>query len=153
VWPHDNALIAIGFRRYGFVEEASQITADITNASSYFALSQMPELYAGTQREPQNFPVQYLGANVPQGWAAGSCFSLLGTIIGFQPNAPDDMLYLDPALPDWMSDLTLHDLRVGARTFDIRFWRDGPATRWEVIRGDPARVAQHNFAMDTHRWT
>jgi glycogen debranching enzyme len=153
VWPHDNAIIAIGFRRYGFVAEAHQIAADITNASSYFALSQMPELYAGIQREPENFPVQYLGANVPQGWAAGACFHLLGMIVGFQPNAAEGRLYLDPALPDWMSDLTLCDLRVGDQVFDIRFWRDGPATRWDVIKGDPTKVDQHPFTGATLRWT
>jgi glycogen debranching enzyme len=152
IWPHDNAIIAIGFRRYGYVDEANQIAADITNASSYFALSQMPELYAGIQRQPENFPVQYLGANVPQGWAAGSCFHLLGMIVGFQPKASDGMLYLDPALPDWMPDLTLTDLRVGDQVFDIRFWRDGPATRWDVIRGDPAKVAQRGFGGPTERW-
>jgi glycogen debranching enzyme len=153
VWPHDNAIIADGFRRYGFVDEANRIAADITNASSYFALSQMPELYAGIQRKPENFPVQYLGANVPQGWAAGSCFHLLGMMVGFQPDAIRGLLYLDPALPDWMPDLTLCDLRLGDQLFDIRFWRDGPATRWDVIKGDPAKVAQHPFAGPKDRWT
>ena len=153
VWPHDNAFIAMGFRRYGFVKEAHQIAADITNAASYFALSQMPELYAGIQREPQNFPVQYLGANVPQGWAAGSCFQFLQMLVGFQPDATQGLLYLDPALPDWMPELTLCDLRLDDQIFDIRFWRDGPATRWDVIRGDPTHVVQHNFASATNRWT
>jgi glycogen debranching enzyme len=153
VWPHDNAFIAHGFRRYGFVKEAQQIAADITNAASFFALSQMPELYAGIQREPQNFPVQYLGANVPQGWAAGSCFQLLQMLVGFQPDASQGLLYLDPALPDWMPELTLCDLRMDDQIFDIRFWRDGPATRWDVIRGDPTHVVQHSFASATERWT
>jgi glycogen debranching enzyme len=152
VWPHDNAFIAIGMRRCGFVKEAHQIAADITNAASYFALSQMPELYAGIQRQALNFPVQYLGANVPQGWAAGSCFALLGMIVGFSPDAVNGMLYLDPELPDWMPDLTLIDLRVGDQRFDIRFWRDGPATRWDVIRGDPSRVSQEAFVAPHGHW-
>ena len=91
-------------------------------------MHQMPELYAGLQRDPTNFPVQYLGANVPQAWAAGSSFSLL-QMLGFQPDAPDERLYLDPALPDWMPDLTVRDLRVGGTTFDIRFARAGATTR------------------------
>ena len=57
-------------------------------AVGYFAMDQLPELYAGTQRDASNFPVQYLGANVPQGWAAGSIFSLLQSLLGFQPDAP-----------------------------------------------------------------
>ena len=74
VWPHDNALIALGFRRYGFADEAARIARDISGAAGYFMLHQMPELYSGLQRDPTNFPVQYLGANVPQAWAAGSLF-------------------------------------------------------------------------------
>ena len=82
VWPHDNALIAIGFRRYGFVEEANRVARDISGAAGYFAFHQMPELYSGLQRDPSNFPVQYLGANVPQAWAAGSAFASLQMIAG-----------------------------------------------------------------------
>lgn len=77
VWPHDNSLIAIGFRRYGFAAEAASVAFDVTRAGSYFAQHQMPELYAGLQRDEISFPVQYLGANVPQAWAAGSTFLLV----------------------------------------------------------------------------
>jgi hypothetical protein len=34
-------------------------------------------------------------------------------------------LYVDPALPDWLPDVTLTNLRLGKRRFDIRFERDG----------------------------
>ncbi len=101
----------------------------------------MPELYAGLQRTPTTFPVQYKGANVPQAWAAGSCFSLLSALIGLQPDAPNGRLFVDPALPAWMPDLTLRDLRLGSSKVDLRFWRDGAETRWEVIGGDPDMVA------------
>ena len=141
VWPHDNGLIALGFRRYGFVEEAARIARDISGAAAYFTQSMMPELYAGLQRTPTTFPVQYKGANVPQAWAAGSCFSLLSALIGLQPDAPNGRLFVDPALPAWMPDLTLRDLRLGSSKVDLRFWRDGAETRWEVIGGDPDMVA------------
>ena len=70
VWPHDNGFIAQGMKRYGFHAETCLIAEAITRAAGYLALDQMPELYAGTQRDDSNFPVQYIGANVPQGWAA-----------------------------------------------------------------------------------
>ena len=57
VWPHDNGFIALGLKRYGFHEETSKVVEAITRAASYFALDQMPELYAGTQRDDSNFPV------------------------------------------------------------------------------------------------
>lgn len=66
VWPHDNGIIAMGFKRYGFAKEAALIARDISEAASYFAFYRLPELYAGTRREAGAFPVQYLGANVPK---------------------------------------------------------------------------------------
>jgi glycogen debranching enzyme len=140
VWPHDNGLIAQGFKRYGYADQANAIAKDVLTAASFFMLNQLPELYAGVQRDESNFPVQYLGANVPQAWAAGSVFSLVQSIIGLQPDAPNGQLLIDPALPDWLPDLTLRDLRVGNDTFDLRFTRQGPGTEFEVLRGDPARV-------------
>jgi glycogen debranching enzyme len=147
VWPHDNSLIALGFKRYGFSAEVAQIARDISEAASHFLLYQLPELYAGVARNGANFPVQYLGANVPQAWAAGSCFALLQAMLGIQPDAPNDRLYVDPDLPDWLPDVTLMDLRVGRRHLDIRFRRDGTRTIWEVLRGDAA-IVQHRSSVE-----
>ncbi|ANN58750.1 amylo-alpha-1,6-glucosidase [Mesorhizobium loti NZP2037] len=146
VWPHDNGLIALGFRRYGFFEEAARIAGDVSGAASYFMQHRMPELYAGSARTPTTFPVQYKKANVPQAWAAGSCFAFLQAIIGFQPNAPDGRLYIDPKLPDWMPELALKNLRVGKKRLDIDFWRVGAATQWAVSRGEARLVEQRSCA-------
>ncbi len=147
VWPHDNGLIALGFRRYGFAEETAMVARDVSRAAGYFEQHRMPELYAGLQRDPTNFPVQYLGANVPQAWAAGSCFWLLQAMLGFQPDAPAGKLYLDPALPEWMPDLELKNLQVGRFSFDIQFIRrDDGKTTWEVLRGDRRAVSQRTIA-------
>ncbi|HUC71218.1 MAG TPA: trehalase family glycosidase, partial [Stellaceae bacterium] len=140
VWPHDNAIIAMGFKRYGFSAEAAQIAHDISVAASQFRLNQLPELYTAFQREETNFPVQYIGANVPQAWAAGSAFMLTQALLGFLPDAPRNKLYIDPALPQWLPDLAVHDLRLGKHKLDIRFWREGEDTAFEVIKGDPKLV-------------
>ena len=140
VWPHDNAIIAFGFRRYGFAAEAAAVARSISGAASHFLINELPELYAGLQRENLSFPVQYIGANVPQAWAAGTPFVLLQAMLGIVPDAPRGRLYVDPALPDWMPDVTLIDLRLGRKTMDLRFWRDGEATKFEVLRGDASSV-------------
>ncbi len=145
VWPHDNSIIALGFKRYGFGAEAARVARDISGAASFFRGSQLPELYAGVQKDGTNFPVQYLGANVPQAWSAGSAFMLLQAVLGLSPDAPRRKLYVDPELPDWMPDITLSDLRVGKDVFSVRFWRDGDATRHEVLGGDPAAVERLAF--------
>ena len=142
VWPHDNGFIAAGMKRYGFDEEANQVSEAIFRAASYFAMNQLPELYAGVQRDSSNFPVQYIGANVPQGWAAGSTFMLLQSMLGIQPDAPNGVLYIDPSLPFWLPDVTLRDLKLGKESFDIRFERKQSTTVWTVLRGPENAVVR-----------
>ena len=145
VWPHDNAIIALGFKRYGFGAEAARIARDISEAGSHFLSNQLPELYTTIERDEESFPVQYLGANVPQAWAAGSVFTLMHAILGIASDAPRGKLYVDPLLPQWLPDLTLLDLHVGRRRFDIRFWRDGDETQFEVLKGDPKAIVRSSF--------
>ena len=109
-------------------------------------MNQLPELYSGLQRVEGGFPVQYLGANVPQAWAAGSVFALLQAILGISLDAPRGRIFVDPALPTWLPDITLSDLRLGRRSFDIRFWRDeNGTTQFEVLRGQAQDVERRQF--------
>jgi hypothetical protein len=112
---------------------------DISEAASCFVSYRLPELYAGIERKPATFPVQYLGANVPQAWAAGSVFHLLQAILGLQADAPHNRLYVDPSLPAWLQDVALTGLKIGQSAVDLRFWREGQVTRWDVSgqRGGP----------------
>jgi glycogen debranching enzyme len=137
VWPHDNAIIAMGCKFYGFGAEAARIAHDVSVAASHFLLNQLPELYTAPERMEANFPVQYIGANVPQAWAAGSVFMLTQALLGFLPDAPRGKLYVDPLLPKWLPDLTIRDLRIGTNKLDLRFWREGQETAFEVTKGDP----------------
>jgi glycogen debranching enzyme len=132
VWPHDNGIIAQGFKRYGYADEANRVARDIFEAASYFEGYRLPELYSGLPRRPGTFPVQYVGANIPQAWAAGSIFHLIQTILGLRADAPRGRLYVAPTLPRWLPDLQLSGLQVGQARLGLRFWRDGDASRWEV---------------------
>jgi glycogen debranching enzyme len=140
VWPHDNGLIACGFRRYGFTAEAARVARAVSGAAGYFAGHQVPELYAGLARGDADFPVQYLGANVPQAWAAGSAFSFMQAMLGLEPDAAADRLTVSPDLPAWLPEVTLSGLRMGRHSFDIRFWRENGATAFDVLKGDASAV-------------
>lgn len=140
VWPHDNAIIAMGFKLYGFAAEAARVAHDVSVAASHFLLNQLPELYTAAERNETNFPVQYIGANVPQAWAAGSVFMLTQALLGFLPDAPRNKLYVDPSLPAWLPDLTVRDLRIGKHKLDIHFRLEDGQTVFKVIKGDPAVV-------------
>jgi glycogen debranching enzyme len=146
VWPHDNAIIAMGCKFYGFGAEAARIAHDVSVAASHFLLNQLPELYTAPERVEANFPVQYIGANVPQAWAAGSVFMLTQALLGFLPDAPRGKLYVDPLLPKWLPDLTIRDLRIGTNKLDLRFWREGQETAFEVTKGDPSVVERCDLA-------
>jgi glycogen debranching enzyme len=151
VWPHDNAIIAMGFKLYGFSEEAARIAHDISVAASHFRLNQLPELYTAFARDETTFPVQYIGANVPQAWAAGSAFMLIQALLGFLPDAPRNKLYVDPSLPVWLPDLTVQNLSVGKHKLDIRFWRKGEETEFEVTKGDRKLVERCDITSKVAR--
>ena len=123
VWPHDNAIIAGGFRRYGFDAEAAQVARGMFDAAERFVGNRLPELFAGLRRGPGTFPVQYLEANVPQAWAASAVFRLVAVLCGI--HATTDLagsrLYVNPALPDWLPDLTISNLRAGRGALSLRF--------------------------------
>jgi glycogen debranching enzyme len=123
VWPHDNAQIAGGFRRYGFDSEAALLAHGMFDAAERFVATRLPELFAGLPRQVGSFPVQYLGANVPQAWAAASIFRLVAILCGIHASAGrgGSRLYVNPALPDWLPELTIHNLRAGAGSASIRF--------------------------------
>jgi hypothetical protein len=72
---------------------------------------------------------------------------LLQAMLGLQQDAPRDKLYVDPALPDWLPDVTLTDLRLGKRCFDIRFWRDGKDTAFEVLSGKRDAVERMSIVL------
>jgi glycogen debranching enzyme len=132
VWPHDNAFIAAGLKRYGFAAEANMIAEGTFAAASYFEAGRMPELFAGITRDAESFPVPYPDANIPQAWAAGSIFFYIRTILGLEADAANQKLRVQPTLPDWLPHLTLTNLSVGDAKVNLRFWRDGELSRWQV---------------------
>ena len=133
IWPHDNSLIAAGFKRYGFATEANQVARGIFEAAACFESYRLPEVFAGVDRSVTEFPVQYLGANIPQAWSAASLFLLLRTILGLRADAPAGRLYVQPTLPDWLPDLELDKLQVGEARLRLRFWRERALSRWETL--------------------
>ena len=146
VWPHDNAMIAGGFRRYGFDAEAAQVAKGLFDAAERLAGYRLPELFAGLPRHEASYPVQYLGANVPQAWAAGSIFRFIAILCGIHAQSDRDgsRIYVNPALPDWMPELTIRNLRAGRGSLDLSV-NDGSmevlsnTTDYEVIHGPAPR--------------
>jgi glycogen debranching enzyme len=122
VWPHDNGLIAGGFARYGYRKEAARVARGIFDAAERFQANRVPELFSGLRRGVGGFPVQYLGANVPQAWAAGAIIRLIAILAGIHGRTDGDgsRIYVDPDLPDWLPSLTISNLRAGRGSMTLR---------------------------------
>jgi glycogen debranching enzyme len=123
VWPHDNGICAAGFRRYGFDDDAAHVARAIFDAAERFQSRRLPELFAGLTRDSGGFPVQYLGANVPQAWASGAVVYFLTTLAGLEADAPNGRLVVRPALPTWLEEVRFDGLGVGEAVVDLRVFR------------------------------
>ena len=120
VWPHDNSLIAAGFARYGLKDEVNTILAGLFNASLFFELQRLPELFCGFTRREGVGPTLYPVACSPQAWAAGSVFLLLQTCLGLSVHADQSSVYFtSPSLPDVVEAVHIKDLRVGNSHVDL----------------------------------
>jgi glycogen debranching enzyme len=134
VWPHDNSIIAMGFKKYGFEDELNEVATALFDAARSFPYYRLPELYAGSARSIQYTPVPYPVACRPQAWAAGSFPLILQAILGLAPNAPQgELLIVRPRLPYWLDNVQVRNLRVGQGSADLLFSRRGARTRVEVL--------------------
>jgi glycogen debranching enzyme len=106
VWPHDNALIAAGLMRYGFVEEATRVIEGLLDAAATSG-GRLPELFSGLGRDELSVPAAYPTSCVPQAWAAASPLLFLRTLLRLDPWVPHGRVWLAPVLPP-----SVHRLRV-----------------------------------------
>ena len=135
IWPHDNALIALGFARYGLKHSVAHLFSGLFDTASYMDLRRLPELFCGFQREKRRGPVLYPVACAPQAWASATPFSLLEAALGLEFDAARGEIRLrDPHLPEFLNEVLLRDLRLGPSSVDLRVRRHGDEVSLEVVR-------------------
>jgi glycogen debranching enzyme len=135
VWPHDNGLIAYGLARYGFAREALAIWQGMFEAALYFDLHRMPELFCGFPRDPGEGPVEYPVACSPQSWAAGSVFLFVQAALGLRIDGVRNRIsFARPALPPFLNDVEIANLRVGGARADLHLTRHGDDVSVKVLR-------------------
>lgn len=143
VWPHDNALIALGMRRQGFAQQMDAIFSGIFQAATQFPEFRLPEVFDGFSTAQYPRPVHYPVACSPQAWAAGALPLLLHTALGFEPDALNQTLHIHrPHLPDWLRGVTIRALQVGNATVDLEFRKEHHTTLVAVLgRNGPLSVS------------
>ena len=124
VWPHDNSIIAMGFKRYGFERELNRLATALFDAAKAFPYYRLPELFGGMARSGHNSPVPYPVACQPQAWAAGAFPLVAQAMLGLCPDAPNARLSIvRPILPDWLRYVRVRGLRVGTGAVDLFYER------------------------------
>jgi glycogen debranching enzyme len=141
VWPHDNAIVAAGLKRYGHAGATARIATALFDAAARARDFRLAELYCGFDRSRSSQVVGYPVACLPQAWAAAVPFILLQAMLGVSALAPKRKLALmQPELPPWLNRVELRRLRVGGAEVDLGFARHAGATAFSLLgqRGDVA---------------
>jgi glycogen debranching enzyme len=134
VWPHDNALIALGLARYGFKEPVLRIFGGLFDAASYWDPRRLPELFCGFTRQ-HTAPTMYPVACSPQAWASAAVLALVQASLGlkFDPKALE-IRFEHPRLPNFLDHLHVRGLRIGDAAADVRLHRSGDEVAATVTR-------------------
>jgi glycogen debranching enzyme len=124
VWPHDNALIAAGFARYGFRHAANRVLDGLFDASLFLDDHRLPELFCGFTRRRGEGPTLYPVACSPQSWSAAAPFLLLQATLGLSISTANRRVSIHrPALPGSIDELHIRNLRVADDHLDLVFLR------------------------------
>jgi glycogen debranching enzyme len=134
VWPHDNGILAAGFRRYGLTSAVIAVASSLFEASRFFEHQRIPELFCGFTRQPHYGPISYPVACAPQAWAAGSPLQVLTALCGLEAHARDDRLTsASPVLPPWLRFVEIYNVRLGSSSLDLAISQGRESASVELI--------------------
>ncbi|GJE16209.1 amylo-alpha-1,6-glucosidase [Methylobacterium marchantiae] len=135
IWPHDNAMVAMGLARYDLKPEASRIFQGMFDTALYQDQKRLPELFCGFMRRNQRGPVSYPVACSPQAWAAAAPFAFLSACIGLEIQHDRNRIRLrNPTLPDFLEGVSIFNLKLGTSRIDLRVQRYGSDVTVNVLR-------------------
>jgi glycogen debranching enzyme len=141
VWPHDNAIIAGGLARYGLKNEVNQILSGLFDASLFFEMERLPELFCGFSRREGEGPTHYPAACAPQAWASASVFMMLQASLGLFIDATStEVKFVTSLLPPFLDQVYVKNLKVGDASLDLVRDRSLRGVSIERREGDAAVV-------------
>lgn len=137
IWPHDNAILAAGFARYGAKSAAAAIFDAAMRSAAYMDDRRIPELYCGFRRRRGRGPVLYPAACSPQAWSASSPFAMIESLLGleFHPEARELRLN-NPVLPPSLASIRIRNFQLGDGVADFIVRRSSASPMLEVIRAE-----------------
>jgi glycogen debranching enzyme len=137
IWPHDNALIALGLARYGQSRAIASLFDGLFQAGTYMDLRRLPELFCGFKRQHGHGPTLYPVACAPQAWASATPFTLLEASLGLQFDPFNGEIRLhNPQLPPFLDEVILRNLQLGSSSVDLRVRRHRDTVSLDTPRID-----------------
>jgi glycogen debranching enzyme len=137
IWPHDNALIALGLARYGRKQAIETLFGGLFSAATYMDLRRLPELFCGFRRQHGHGPTLYPVACSPQAWASATPFTLLEASLGLQFDPWNSEIRLhNPRLPAFLDEVILRNLQLGTSSVDLRVRRHNDTVSLDTPRID-----------------
>ena len=134
VWAVENATIAFGLRRYGFDARMLDIAGALFQLAERYPAFRVPECIGGYPRDEHHTPGAFPIADPLQAWNTSVYPLLIQSLLGLQPVAPIETLFVDPGLPSWLPEVILRGLRVGEAAITLRFIREEDGnTTFEVL--------------------
>jgi glycogen debranching enzyme len=135
IWPHDNAIAAAGFARYGFTDEAARLLDAMLDLSQVVDLHRLPELLCGFRRRAEERPTLYPVACAPQAWAAGAVYMLLQAALGMEVDARQRRItFVRPSLPESLQRIQMTHLALGDAWVDLHLERHARDVAINVVR-------------------
>ncbi|MGV7030324.1 amylo-alpha-1,6-glucosidase [Methylobacterium symbioticum] len=135
IWPHDNAMIAMGLARYDLKQEAARIFQGMFETSLYQDQKRLPELFCGFMRRRQRGPVSYPVACSPQAWAAAAPFAFLAACLGLEiDHARNRVRFRNPILPPFLDGISIFNLKLGGSRLDLKLHRLADDVTVSVLR-------------------
>lgn len=141
IWPHDNALIALGLARYGHHAEVNEVLSGIFEVAKNVEAYRLPELFCGFEKVRNEGIVHYPVACSPQAWAVGCSFLMLQACLGLKILArQNQILFYKPTLPEFLNEVTIKNLRVNNSELILQVRRTGTKINIEIISNTGAPV-------------
>lgn len=135
IWPHDNALLALGLQKVGAKRGIVDIFEALMRATTYLDHRRIPELYCGFRRRRGRGPTLYPAACSPQAWAAAAPFALIQALLGLELRPQDCEVRLNnPVVPALAGEFTIRGLRLADAVADFTVRPSPRGVGVEVLR-------------------
>ena len=145
VWPFGTGFSALGQYRYRNPVAGLQALNQIVRSGFTWGLGRNPEVMAGMQYEPLEtaVPQQFFGTSfIPTVLVRG--------LLGWEPDAPVRAARLSPQLPPEWDTLTVRNLPLGDRRYDLSFHRSPTELRLSIRRAGGGTGAPDTLTFAPH---